>query len=99
SAGFLWPVQGEAGTVDDMSRARAIFDRPPVVETVLGVQFNPLKTSTTQLSQFWAKHLQADWPVVKETAPIFDQREHFNGVTWAPPVQISVTQVTSVPSR
>lgn len=52
-----------------------LFDRPPVVETVLGVQFAPLpKLTTAILAAFW-KELGENWPditVVPELVPQFE---------------------------
>jgi hypothetical protein len=53
------------------------FDRPPVVETVLGVQFRPLeKLRNAHLGAFW-KCLGADWPTVIDAPPLEPTYELF----------------------
>jgi uncharacterized protein (TIGR04255 family) len=55
---------------DSMSNSLPTFDRPPVVETVLGFQFEPIpKLTTGHLGLFW-KSLAEEWVSVAETAPI-----------------------------
>jgi hypothetical protein len=46
------------------------YENPPVVKTVLGVQFEPLATfSNAHLGAFW-KRLDADaWPITKCHSP------------------------------
>src|SRR5947209_1584702 len=44
-----------------MPRPFPKLDRPPVVESVLGVQFAPLELTTAHFGVFW-KSLGADWP-------------------------------------
>lgn len=59
------------------------FRKPPVVETVLGVQFEPIKGLTTgHLGAFW-KSLGTEWPHVAD-APLLDPAfERFgNEVRW-----------------
>ena len=53
------------------------FNKPPVVEIVLGVQFNPLRGLTnSHMGAYWVG-LKSEWPVVKNTAPLEEQFEHF----------------------
>jgi uncharacterized protein (TIGR04255 family) len=79
-----------------MSQPFPKFERPPVVETVLGVQFDTLKITTAQLGLFW-KSLGADWPTVAEAAPLPEQRERFGELAWATPeVQINVHTVVAL---
>ncbi len=53
-----------------MSRSLPTFDRPPLLETVIGVQFNPIAGLTVaHFGAFW-KTLAAYWPKVIETAAI-----------------------------
>lgn len=55
------------------------FDAPPVIETVIGVQFQPLANFTTaHAGWFWRDHLDpAVWPKVIQTDPLQDQFERF----------------------
>jgi uncharacterized protein (TIGR04255 family) len=59
------------------------FERPPVVETVLGVQFQPLPAlRNAHLGAFW-KSLGDDWPVVLDAPtlePVFERFE--KGGSW-----------------
>lgn len=53
------------------------FRKPPVVEVVLGVQFNrPPAISNAQLGAFW-KHLSGKWPNVSDANPIEQAFERF----------------------
>ncbi len=61
-----------------MSHPFPVFDHPPVVETVLGVQFASLQGLTgAHLGKFWTE-LGRDWPKVVEAPSIQDQFETFN---------------------
>lgn len=59
------------------------FERPPVIETVLGVQFDPLsKFRNAHLGAFW-KRLGNEWPNVNDAPPILPQFERFDDAgTW-----------------
>jgi uncharacterized protein (TIGR04255 family) len=53
------------------------FERPPVVETVLGVQFHPLPNFTNgHLGLFW-KRLGSDWPFAADVLALEPQFEQF----------------------
>lgn len=53
------------------------FKNPPVVETVLGVQFRPLqKFSNAHLGAFW-RQLGAEWPNVQDRPPLRPVLEQF----------------------
>src|SRR5438874_10933045 len=53
------------------------FKRPPVIETVLGVQFDPLPAMTNaHLGLFW-ELLGAEWPHVTDVMAIEQQFERF----------------------
>jgi uncharacterized protein (TIGR04255 family) len=62
------------------------FDSPPVVETVLGVQFAPLKNfSVAHAGIFWKERLSESWTKFNDEHPILDQFEKFeDGGTWRP---------------
>jgi len=59
------------------------FDRPPVVETVLGAQFEGLPDLSPPLvGWFWRQHLPGQWPVARLANPIADQVERFDELKW-----------------
>lgn len=62
------------------------FDEPPVIETVLGVQFSRLPGfSTAHAGWFWKSYLKAPerWPKVVDAARLEDQTERFGeGEVW-----------------
>lgn len=60
------------------------FSNPPVVETVLGVQFHPLANLTAgHLGRFWAT--LPEWPWCGETAAIGQASESFgDDALWSP---------------
>lgn len=54
------------------------FDSPPVVETVLSVQFAQLEGwSAAYVGQYWKEYLDQRWTVVKEVPRLHDQFEKF----------------------
>ena len=54
------------------------FDSPPVIETVLGVQFAPLPNfSTVHSGWFWKNYLGEDWTSVKVVPRLDDHFERF----------------------
>jgi len=61
------------------------YDAPPVVETVLGVQFAPIAGYTTaHAGRFWQAALP-DWKTVREVPHLEDQFEDFEpGALWRP---------------
>jgi uncharacterized protein (TIGR04255 family) len=70
------------------------FDHPPVVETVLGVQFEPLKGFRNgHLGAFW-KRLGPDWPILTDVPPLTPQFERFGETeAWAEAgLQLKLTQ-------
>jgi uncharacterized protein (TIGR04255 family) len=60
------------------------YDRPPVVETILGVQFDPIPgLRTAHLGAYWAT-LGTEWPVTEEAQPLDPQFESFDdSAQWA----------------
>lgn len=61
------------------------FERPPVIETVLGVQFGQLPNLTNaHLGAFW-KHLSPDWSIVSDAPPLPFQFESFGEERWLEP--------------
>ena len=70
------------------------FDRPPVIETVLGVQFQPLPELTNaHLGVFW-RRLGPDWPNVSDAPPLDPAFEQFDEKrAWGGPIlQLKLTQ-------
>jgi uncharacterized protein (TIGR04255 family) len=54
-----------------------IYKNPPVVETVLSVQFNPLPNfGAGQLGAYW-NELGAEWPNVTEAPGVEPEYERF----------------------
>jgi uncharacterized protein (TIGR04255 family) len=69
------------------------FDDPPVVETVVGVQFEPLPGYTTaHAGRFWMEYLNEGWPNTIEANRILEQFEHFGKDVWWEPKQIRLSQ-------
>lgn len=61
-----------------MSDSLPKFDNPPVVETVIGVQFAPLVSlSNAHVGWYWKECLDAGWTKVEQTTPLADQFETF----------------------
>ncbi|MBX9772377.1 MAG: TIGR04255 family protein [Candidatus Obscuribacterales bacterium] len=47
------------------------FKKPPLIETVIGIQFNPLENfRVVDYGLFWTEFLRADFPEVQEVPPI-----------------------------
>jgi len=63
---------------DDFLSNLPKYDKPPVVETVLGVQFARLPLfSAAHAGWFWSKRLGEDWPTVSQAAPLDPAHERF----------------------
>jgi uncharacterized protein (TIGR04255 family) len=57
------------------------LDRPPLIELVVGVQFDPMPALTAAyLGLFW-RELGAEWPDVSETPALEPQFERFASVS------------------
>src|SRR2546422_1208062 len=77
----------------DMPKGRPKFDRPPVVETALSVQFAPLAQYTgAHAGWFWKEYLDKlgepskEWSQVVEAPKLPDQFERFGAEdVWVPP--------------
>ena len=90
-------VEERIGTVQGMSGARDAgfpeFGRPPVIETVLGVHFEPIRGLTAaHLGLFWQRLGRHKWPTIRELAPIVAQVERFD-VLPTTPFRFSFTEV------
>lgn len=61
--------------------AGPVFERPPVIETVLGVQFAQLKgLSSAHVGWFWKQYLDSKWEKVAEVVPLPDEFERFEAI-------------------
>jgi len=69
---------------------------PPVVETVLGIQFERLRNLTNaHLGAFWERKRQ-EWPDVKDAPPLEEQFETFgNQAGWNRAIRLKFTQAPS----
>jgi uncharacterized protein (TIGR04255 family) len=90
----------------DIAEPLPDYERPPVVETVLGVQFDRLpRLKNAHLGAFWKTldrvewpvvedaPLLLEWPVVADAPPLPPQFEQFDSVSgWARGVQVQLTQ-------
>ncbi len=58
-----------------------VFEKPPVIETVLGVQFGALKGLTSaHVGWFWKQYLDDKWKKIAEVAPLPDEFERFEPI-------------------
>jgi uncharacterized protein (TIGR04255 family) len=75
------------------------YERPPVVETILGVQFDPLPDfSNAHQGLFWTS-LGSEWPKIADSAPLEPQYERFTEESrWVSP-SIAFRMAQTVPSR
>ena len=64
--------------------ADVIFEQPPLVEVILGVQFHPIPDLTNaHFGWFWREYLGKDWTKTTNAPPIADQFETFGDEpTW-----------------
>src|SRR4051812_26322819 len=63
------------------------YDKPPVVETVMGIQFEPVPGFTNgHLGLFWARlGGRKGWPTAKDVPPLVQEFERFGDEQeWAP---------------
>ena len=72
------------------------FDSPPVIETVLGIQFNSLPGYTTShAGWFRSRYLGSEWTEIRVVSSLLDQFEHFDDKRWQ--VQPSVKLFATPP--
>ncbi|HEX4145660.1 MAG TPA: TIGR04255 family protein [Pirellulales bacterium] len=69
----------------------ASFAHPPVIELVLGVQFDPLGLTSGHLGWYWKSTLGDEWPRVADAPRLLDQVEPFGNMmaSWPFPNLIS----------
>lgn len=74
------------------------YSNPPVVETVIGVQFAPLVGySSVFAGRFWSIHLGQEWAKSTEAPRIMDQFERFDDkALWTP---LTFTVQPGLPNR
>ena len=79
----------------------AEFTNAPLIETVLGVQFAPIKEYTSALpAWFWKNYLGPEWNAVFDAPPLIDQFETFEEhQRWAPPGILFKLEAVSAPPR
>jgi len=60
-----------------MNKLLPEFDKPPVIEVVCGLQFNPISAlSVPYIGRLWSK-FEADYPKTREAAPLLPTIEQF----------------------
>jgi uncharacterized protein (TIGR04255 family) len=71
------------------------YTNPPVVETVLGVQFDRLKGfANAHLGAFWRMLDPIEWPAVSDAPPLQPQFERFvEAARWARGLQLQITPI------
>src|SRR4051794_21592534 len=74
------------------------YANPPVVETVLGVQFDRLpKMKNGHLGAFWGGLSQREWPAIGDAPPLSNQFETFaDSSRWERAVHVEFTQDLSL---
>ena len=70
------------------------YEKPPVVETVLGLQFNPLSAFTNaHLGAFWQSLGVEEWPMVTDKPLLPRQEERFTpDAQWGNALRLQLTQ-------
>jgi uncharacterized protein (TIGR04255 family) len=78
----------------DIAEPLPDYEHPPVVETVLGVQFERMpRIKNAHLGAFWNSLDKTEWPVVADAAPLPPQFERFGpALAWARAIQLQLTQ-------
>jgi len=77
------------------------FDRPPVVETVIGAQFAPIADfSAAHYGWFWKQYLDASWTKAQDAPRVLKQSEKFGDqFVWSMPAPPVVVQNAGEPDR
>jgi len=70
------------------------FERPPVVETVLGVMFDPIpRLTNAHLGLFWCELGPEEWPKVRDAASLDPEYEEFGpGFSWGSFAKLTLTR-------
>jgi uncharacterized protein (TIGR04255 family) len=76
------------------------FERPPLVETVIGVQFDQIPNLTSaHLGWYWREFLDKSWVRTLETVPLQDQFENFGEQSRRLPFpSLTAKMLSSLPS-
>ena len=75
------------------------FERPPVIETILGVHFEPIRDLRgVYLGLFWRHLRREQWPDVRELTPISSQIEQFD-VSPTAPFRFALTETKQPQTR
>jgi uncharacterized protein (TIGR04255 family) len=83
-----------------MTKELASFERPPVAEVVLGVQFDPLGMTNGHHGWFWKQYLGDDWPKSSDAPQLPDQIESFSPSTIEfPRVRFRIMQSPAMAER
>ncbi|MCO6455395.1 MAG: TIGR04255 family protein [Pirellulaceae bacterium] len=64
-------------SLNTMARTSTDFTNPPVIELVLGVQFEPVGLTNAHFGWFWRSHLGAGWESPREVDRAPEQIENF----------------------
>ena len=73
--------------------SRPVYERPPVIETVLGVQFDRLPAlSNSHLGVFWKALDRQEWQTIDDVTPLPNQIERFvDAARWGAGIQVQLT--------
>lgn len=79
--------------VEPQAIARPSYERPPVVETVLGLQFDRLVALTNaHLGVFWKSLDRQRWPIIEDATPLPNQFERFeDAARWGAGFQVQLS--------
>jgi uncharacterized protein (TIGR04255 family) len=65
-------------------KTKVSFEKPPLAEALLGVQFPPLVNFTAgHCGWFWKEYLGKEWPKVSDAPPLPPQTELFGEARWS----------------
>jgi uncharacterized protein (TIGR04255 family) len=76
------------------------FDNPPLIETILGVQFGEIAGLTSaHFGWYWREFLDKSWNKTQEAIRLPDQFETFGDQTWKMPVTQLTASIAPAPDR
>lgn len=76
------------------------YTNPPVVETILGVQFDRLPNfRNTHAGAFWTTYLRDQWPVLIDAPPLESQLERFDEAGQWPQFVMQLAIAQEFPAR
>jgi hypothetical protein len=84
-----------------MSQESPHFEQPPIVETVLGVQFSPLvKFTNGHLGWYWKRYLSEKWSKAADAPALPEQFETFDEQgRWSTPGLQLIVESAPKPGR